>query len=248
MIFNRISNTEIKAILFDSGRVLNEPVTGHWFITPNFFKFVDVKKFNSIDKSLRHRAFHAANAYISKQNWVRSEDEEFHHFIEFYRMLSNELPQLTLTDDQIRAIANDLVFNYTKYKFYQDAVELIPELSKTYKLAVVSDAWPSLDNVFRQAGLRDYFSSFIISSVIGVTKPNELMYKTALEELDMSPREVLFIDDNIRNCDGAKKLGIQSILLCRDWKMYFYNKITSKQKHSVVRDINGVIKKFNMNK
>lgn len=35
----------IKAILFDSGRVLNKPVTGHWFITPNFFSFVDENKF-----------------------------------------------------------------------------------------------------------------------------------------------------------------------------------------------------------
>lgn len=27
---------DIKAILLDSGRVLNGPVTGHWFITPKF--------------------------------------------------------------------------------------------------------------------------------------------------------------------------------------------------------------------
>ncbi|MDT3429123.1 putative hydrolase of the HAD superfamily [Paenibacillus forsythiae] len=239
----RTSGKEIKAILFDSGRVLNGPRTGHWFITPNFFNFIDDKKFRSIDKKSRDRAFHNANAYISKQNLIRNEAEEFYHFAEYYRIFSDELSELGLTDDLIKLIATDLVYNYEKYKFYTDVIELIPELSRTYKLAVVSDAWPSLDNVFRRAGLRDYFSSFIISSVIGVSKPHELMYRAALEELNMSPNEVLFIDDNVRNCDGAEQLGIRSIVLSRDWKLYFYNKMTCK-KHDVVRNLNDVIRRL----
>lgn len=48
---------------------------------------------------------------------------------------------------------------------------------------MVSDAWPSLENVFRKAGLRDCFSSFVISSIKGIRKPHELMYKAALKEL-----------------------------------------------------------------
>jgi len=31
----------IKAILFDSGRTLNAPRTGYWFITPNFFNIIN---------------------------------------------------------------------------------------------------------------------------------------------------------------------------------------------------------------
>ncbi|MFD1774594.1 HAD-IA family hydrolase [Paenibacillus rhizophilus] len=77
--------------------------------------------------------------------------------------------------------------------------------------------------------------------VTEVTKPHELMYRTALEELNLSPSEVLFIDDSIKNCDGAEKLGIRSFVLCRDWKPYFYNKITCK-KHPVVRNLYDVIK------
>lgn len=32
--------SNIKAILFDSGRILNIPKTGHWFIPPNFMKII----------------------------------------------------------------------------------------------------------------------------------------------------------------------------------------------------------------
>lgn len=43
----------VKAILFDSGKVLNEPATGNWFITPNFFEFVDRKRYDSIPNGKR---------------------------------------------------------------------------------------------------------------------------------------------------------------------------------------------------
>jgi len=32
------------------------------------------------------------------------------------------------------------------------------------------------------------------------------MYKAALDELNVSSDEAIFIDDSIKNCDGARKL------------------------------------------
>ena len=52
---------------------------------------------------------------------------------------------------------------------------------------------------------RIYFSSFIISSVKGVVKPHQLMYKAALDELNVSLDEAIFIDDSIKNWDGVRK-------------------------------------------
>lgn len=148
---------------------------------------------------------------------------------------------MKLKEEDVKSITKDLVYNYSKYAFFKDVVELVPKLSKKYKLAVVSDAWPSLENVFINANLRDYFSSFVISSIKGVTKPDELMYKTALEELDVSPEESIFIDDSIRNCDGAIKLGINSFVLCRDWRVYLYNKI-SHRNHNVIKNFYDIDK------
>lgn len=230
---------KIKAILFDSGRVLNGPVTGHWFITPNFFTYLNEKDFKAITKVQKDIAFDKAGQYISKQNIILTEEDEYKHFLMYYKILFEQMPQINLGEDQIEAITKDLVYNYDKYKFYQDVVQAIPELCKNYKLAVVSDAWPSLENVFIKAGMREYFSSFVISSIKGITKPHELMYRTALEELETSPNEAIFIDDSIRNCDGAKKLGIQSFLLCRDWRLFAYNKITCKS-HKVIQNIRNL--------
>lgn len=238
-----LDKRKIRAILIDSGRVLNGPVTGHWFITPNFFSYVNREKFDLIAASQKNEAFKRAGEYIIKQNFILDEEEEYKHFVEYYRIFSKALPQLQLKDEDVQAIARDLVYNYSKYYFYDDVIKVIPVLNKAYKLAVVSDAWPSLENVFKKAKLRDYFSSFVISSIKGVTKPNELMYKTALQELNVFPEEAIYIDDNIKNCDGATKLGIYSFVLCRDWRIYFYNKLVYKN-YNIIRSLDEIKRLF----
>ncbi|WP_010234603.1 HAD-IA family hydrolase [Clostridium arbusti] len=235
------NNKRIKAILIDSGRVLNEPVTGSWFITPNFFNYVDRKKFDSISPLQKREALSKAGEYISKQNLIVNEEEEYTHFFQYYNIFSKCLPQLKLKEEDVKSITRDLVYNYNKYAFFKDVIELIPKLSKKYKLAVVSDAWPSLENVFINANLRDYFSSFVVSSIKGVTKPDELMYKAALEELDVSAEESIFIDDSIRNCEGAIKLGIKSFVLCRDWRLYIYNKFAYRN-YSIIKNLYAIDK------
>ena len=212
----------IKAILFDSGKVLNYPQMGHWFISPRFFEYVDKEKFNSLSKMKVKNAFHQATKYINNISTVKTTGDELKHFLNFYRVFSTELPDLQLNDTQIEEIASDLVNNPYKYVFYEDALKTIPDLYNNYKLAIVSDAWPSLINVFENAAMKKYFSAFVISSLQGVSKPDKTMYNTALKELNVNPAQAVFIDDNIKNCRGAKELGINSILLCRDKRAYLF--------------------------
>ena len=125
-----------------------------------------------------------------------------------------------------------------KYVFFEDALKIIPELKSEYKLAVVSDAWPSLKDVYVNKGLYSYFDSFVISSILGVSKPNEKMYLTALDELKLLPQETVFIDDNLVNCKGAMKLGINGILLCRHkLKYYVYKLFSLGKRYKVINNL-----------
>jgi len=169
-----------------------------------------------LDKAVIEMAFSKALRYLSKKNFILTETKEFEHFIEFYRIFSNELSSLDLNETQIMEIAKDTVYNDEKFFFYEDVFEIIPQLSRNFKLGIVSDTWPSLDRVFRNAGLRDYFSTFVMSSVLGVAKPNKLMFQTALSELHIQPEEAILIDDHLENVEGARELGIRSILMIRD--------------------------------
>jgi putative hydrolase of the HAD superfamily len=211
-----IEINRVKAILFDSGRVLNHPRTGHWFIPPNFYNYVDKSLFEIIPSKSLKMAFQKSIEYLESKNLIITEIEELEHFNQFYRIFAHELPGIELGENEIKKIAEDTVFNDEKFFFYEDVFEVVPQLSKKYTLGVVSDTWPSLDRVFRNIGLRKYFSSFVMSSILGVVKPHELMFNTALTELDVKPEEAIFIDDSIRNLEGARRLGIQTILMLRD--------------------------------
>lgn len=218
----------IKAILFDSGRVLNMSSTGHWFIPPNFYKYVNKEKFLSIDKEKVDKAFSNAQKYLFNEKLIRNREEELKHFLEFYRLFAENLPELKIKD--IENLAKDIVYNTNKYTFYKDVKEVIPRLKDKYRLAVVSDAWPSLENVFIEADMKKYFDIIVISTQIGVLKPDKKMYKTAIETLKINNSESIFIDDNIDNCIGAEKLGIKSILMSRE--NYFENK--GKYKNRII--------------
>lgn len=231
----------IKAVLFDSGRVLNQSRSGHWFISPRFFEYVDYKKYNAINNKKIKVAFNKAGQYINAQNSIQTKEDEYAHFKRYYEIFSNKLPELELKEEHINCLAADLVYNMDKYIFYDDVLVIIPELKMKYKLAIVSDAWPSLKDVYESKDLYSYFDSFVISSVLGITKPNAKMYLKALEELSILPEEAVFIDDNLINCKGAMKLGINGVLLCRNKLQYFIQKLLSIGKdYVVIKDLNNL--------
>lgn len=204
----------IKSILFDSGRVLNRSLTGHWFISPNFFKYVNKEKFLSIEKERINNAFSNAQKYLFNEKLIKNREEELIHFSNFYKLFSENLPELQINN--IEDLAKDMVYNTSKYVFYEDVKEVIPRLKNKYKMAVVSDAWPSLENVFIDADMKKYFEIIVISTQIGTLKPDPRMYETAIERLQVNNSEAIFIDDNINNCLGAERLGIKSILMSRE--------------------------------
>lgn len=56
----------------------------------------------------------------------------------------------------------------------------------------------------------------IISAEINRIKPNSDFYQYILDKYNIKPNELLFLDDNQNNVDGAKKLGINTIKVNRD--------------------------------
>src|SRR5690349_20104877 len=130
----RLNN--IEAIMFDSGKVLNEPLMGHWFISPKFFTYVNKSAFENISMKRRNVAFSKALAYINSIIVMKTKEEEYEHFDNIYTVFSDELPELQLNKININALAKDLVYNMEKYKFFDDATKVIPILDKKYKLAI----------------------------------------------------------------------------------------------------------------
>lgn len=230
----------IKAILFDSGKVLNTPKSGNWFISPRFFEYVDPVVYYQLSKKMKQTAFQQAYKYINTQPLIVSQEQEFSHFLQFYQIMADNLPQLRLSMEQVQNLAFDLVYNTDKYIFYADA-RVIPELSEKYKLGIISDAWPSLREVYIKANLYPYFSTFVISSILGISKPDRRMYEAALKELNIEANGAIFIDDNLGNCIGAMKVGLTPVLLCRNKALYCIHRLLGVVKgYSVIYSLDQI--------
>jgi len=91
-------------------------------------------------------------------------------------------------------------------------VDHIRMLHREYKTALLSNASDSLDRFVREElGLGEVFDVIIISALVGVRKPDALIYQLALERLGVSAGEALFVDDLADNVEGARKAGLQAI-------------------------------------
>lgn len=111
------------------------------------------------------------------------------------------------------------------------------------QIGIVSDAWPSLLDVYEENNMTSYFDSIVISSFLGTSKPDSKMYNTALEELNVEPEEAIFIDDSPKNCMGAMAVGINTVLLCRNKQVYIREKIKSVgKKYRVINNLHQLYK------
>jgi putative hydrolase of the HAD superfamily len=85
-----------------------------------------------------------------------------------------------------------------------------------YPLALVADSRPHTPaNVLRQHGLYGLFETLAISEVVGVEKPDRLIFQTALEALGIPESDysrVAMVGNNLeRDVVGANRLGLISI-------------------------------------
>ncbi len=100
------------------------------------------------------------------------------------------------------------------HKPYSGVYQVLENLRKRYKLAIVSDA-PALKAWLRltEMGIQNYFDFVVTFSDTRKTKPHRLPFKTAIKKLGLRPQEILFVGDQPqRDIKGAKAVGMITAL------------------------------------
>ena len=95
-----------------------------------------------------------------------------------------------------------------------ETLQLATELGRSckYLMATINNESKEL-NLFRiqSFGLREIFSLFVSSCFVGLRKPEDGIYRLALEITQRPPEECCFIDDRALNLDSASRLGMHVI-------------------------------------
>jgi epoxide hydrolase-like predicted phosphatase len=92
-------------------------------------------------------------------------------------------------------------------------VGLIEELHKNYKTGLLSNASSEyLRLILKEQDLVRLFDEIVVSAEIGLAKPSADIFHYILEKMAIEPETTIFIDDNIRNIEAAKALGITGLV------------------------------------
>jgi len=93
--------------------------------------------------------------------------------------------------------------------------DLLRELRKTFKTALISNAWTGLRRVLVEQHVEDAFDTLVISAEVKLAKPDARIYRLALERLGVAPAEGVFIDDMNDNVEAARALGMHAFPFTR---------------------------------
>lgn len=87
-------------------------------------------------------------------------------------------------------------------------------LSNKYLMVTLNNESRELNEYrIRKFSLSQIFDLFLSSCYVRLRKPDEHIYRLALDSLQKSPDECCFIDDRPENIEAAVKLGIHTVLL-----------------------------------
>ncbi|MBU1089112.1 HAD-IA family hydrolase [Patescibacteria group bacterium] len=97
-----------------------------------------------------------------------------------------------------------------------ELIQTIKKLKKaSVKTVVISNTSSTIRQKFKRLSnfsLDDLFDQIFISQETGLFKPNHKIFQLALNKLNLSPDQCIFVDDITRNIDSAQELGITTIL------------------------------------
>lgn len=91
-------------------------------------------------------------------------------------------------------------------------VGLLNKLRGDYKTGLITNAHHEhLVPLLEQHLLSDLFDTIVVSSELGIVKPNPAIFEHALDDLGIAPQEAIYIDDLERHVLAARALGMQAI-------------------------------------
>lgn len=89
----------------------------------------------------------------------------------------------------------------------------IANLKRNYKIGLLSNISSNwIRDSFLNAEETALFDDMVFSYQVGTVKPDPRIFEVAAQNLGVDFSECVFVDDGIGNCEGAKRVGMHTVL------------------------------------
>lgn len=180
----------IKAVFFDFGGVIAEE------------GFRDGMRAIAISSGLEPDAFfRLADDLIYETGYVLGKEKE-ENFWNALRERSGVRFSNTILREEI----------LKRFTIRRDVLKIISELRDMgIKVYILSDQTNWLDELNEKEGFYSAFDGIFNSYHMGKGKRDPSVFMDICSELRIEPQEALFIDDNLKNIERARKMGLRTI-------------------------------------
>ena len=122
----------------------------------------------------------------------------------------------------------DTLIKEGSFEALPNAHEVLEVLTDRYRLAIICNTSASGERVrgiLRYAGIARYFDLVVVSSEVGLRKPDERIFRIALESLALQPDEVVMVGNRISaDILGGNRVGMKTVLI--KWNNRYQEKAT----------------------
>ena len=140
---------------------------------------------------------------------------------EMFSYIASQLPAGGVSDmrESISKVWNMMLGEYAPYKFYR-----LRELrAKGYRVVMLSNTndghWDEIERRFTATmgePLSSFFDAFYLSYRMHRRKPEPEIFLDLLASEGAGAAECIFFDDSAENCEAARSVGIEAVLMERN--------------------------------
>lgn len=206
--------SKIKALVLDAGGVLVHPLFGDWNIPVKYRELLG-EFAQDIPGDAWKAACRAEASLLREDIYIKDMEEEYDMRLNFLRAVAARM-NWKLSEECFAALAEDFTYNVSRYAWYEDTLPWLKDWHSRMHVGILSDAMPSFPHVVRNHEAYHFIEALVISTEIGTAKPDARMYLEICKKLNVSPEDCLFVDDRVCNLEGAMKVGMRAVQMCRD--------------------------------
>lgn len=125
---------------------------------------------------------------------------------------------VAVSDDVVRELTRIEIDTLTGggVQLFEDTLPVLGELRRRgVATAIVSNCDHATRPVVDALALDEAVDAVLLSFEVGVLKPDERIFRAALERIGADPERVTFVDDQPHYLDGAAALGMRSLQIVR---------------------------------
>ncbi len=210
----------LRAVLFDAGLTLIRSVTPAVDVATEALADFGI----AAERPALAAAMARADDYLvqtwHRGDWWAAEATVRQLFVDSYRVGLAELPRVGRDDAIVTRLAEAIYYKYHDVRHWALFPDVLPTLDALraagVTMGVVSDWGHGLESILLELELGDYFAFLVVSSRLGIAKPDPGVFDLALSRIGVPAREAIYIGDTyLKDVLGARAAGLTPVLLDR---------------------------------